>query len=109
MDRFDMDFENRIVTPEYTGADAETEFSLRPRTLAEYIGQDKAKENLSIYIEAAKMRGENARPCAALRPSRTGQDHPFRHHRQRDEGAISASPPARPSKNRAIWRLCLPI
>ena len=58
MDRFDMDFENRIVTPEYTGADAETEFSLRPRTLAEYIGQDKAKENLSIYIEAAKMRGE---------------------------------------------------
>ena len=59
MDRFDMDFENRIVTPEYTGADAETEFSLRPRTLAEYIGQDKAKENLSIYIEAAKMRGEN--------------------------------------------------
>ena len=59
MDRFDMDFENRIVTPEYTGADVETEFSLRPRTLAEYIGQDKAKENLSIYIEAAKMRGEN--------------------------------------------------
>ena len=59
MDRFDMDFENRIVTPEYTGADAETEFSLRPRTLAECIGQDKAKENLSIYIEAAKMRGEN--------------------------------------------------
>ena len=59
MDRFDIDFENRIVTPEYTGADAETEFSLRPRTLAEYIGQDKAKENLSIYIEAAKMRGEN--------------------------------------------------
>ena len=59
MDRFDMDFENRIVTPEYTGADAETEFSLRPRTLAEYIGQDKAKENLSIYIEAAKMRDEN--------------------------------------------------
>ena len=59
MDRFDMDFENRVVTPEYTGADAETEFSLRPRTLAEYIGQDKAKENLSIYIEAAKMRGEN--------------------------------------------------
>ena len=39
-----MDFENRIVTPEYTGADAETEFSLRPRTLAEYIGQDKAKD-----------------------------------------------------------------
>ena len=54
-----MDFENRIVTPEYTGADAETEFSLRPRTLAEYIGQDKAKENLSIFIQAALMRGDS--------------------------------------------------
>ena len=84
MDRFDMDFENRIVTPEYTGADAETEFSLRPRTLAEYIGQDKAKENLSIYIEAAKMRGENL-DHVLLYGSRTGQDHPFHHHRQRDE------------------------
>ena len=34
------------------------EYSLRPRTLAEYIGQDKVKENLSVYIEAAKSRGE---------------------------------------------------
>ena len=59
MDNFDFDLENRIVTPEYTGADAETEFSLRPKTLEEYIGQDKAKENLRVYIEAARMRGEN--------------------------------------------------
>ena len=34
------------------------EFTLRPKTLGEYIGQDKAKENLSIYIEAARQRGE---------------------------------------------------
>ena len=59
MDNFDFDLENRIVTPEYTGADAETEFSLRPKTLEEYIGQDKAKENLRVYIEAARMRREN--------------------------------------------------
>ena len=58
MDNFDFDLENRIVTPEYTGADAETEFSLRPKTLEEYIGQDKAKENLRVYIEAARMRGK---------------------------------------------------
>lgn len=38
--------------------DAETEFTLRPQTLQEYIGQDKVKENLAIYIEAAKRRGE---------------------------------------------------
>ncbi len=36
----------------------EGEFSLRPQTLSEYIGQEKVKENLSVYIQAAKMRGE---------------------------------------------------
>ena len=54
----DYDFENRIVSPEYESADSDTEISLRPKTLGEYIGQDKVKENLSIYIEAAKQRGE---------------------------------------------------
>lgn len=54
----DMEFENRLVEPEYIGADAELEFSLRPKTLNEYIGQDKVKENLSIFIQAAKGRGE---------------------------------------------------
>lgn len=37
------DFENRIVVPEYTPQDSETELSLRPKTLDEYIGQQKAK------------------------------------------------------------------
>ncbi|MBQ2136309.1 MAG: AAA family ATPase, partial [Clostridia bacterium] len=54
----EMDFENRIVSPEYTYADEESELSLRPRSLDEYIGQDKAKENLSIYIKAALQRKE---------------------------------------------------
>lgn len=54
----ETDFENRIVTPEYSREDGETEKGLRPRTIAEYIGQEKAKENLKIYIEAAKNRGE---------------------------------------------------
>ena len=53
-----MDLENRITAPEFTPEDVDTEFSLRPRTLSEYIGQDKAKENLSVYIEAAKKRGD---------------------------------------------------
>lgn len=55
----DSDFENRIVAPEYTSMDGDLETSLRPRSLQEYIGQEKAKENLSIYIEAAKSRGES--------------------------------------------------
>lgn len=54
----EMDFENRIVTPEYTAGDYDVEGSLRPRTLSEYIGQEKVKENLSIYMQSAKMRKE---------------------------------------------------
>lgn len=55
----DTDFENRIVAPEYSAVDSDLETSLRPHSLQEYIGQEKAKENLSIYIQAAKTRGES--------------------------------------------------
>ena len=54
----DSDFENRIVTAEYTRDDSEAENSLRPKSLEEYVGQEKAKENLRVFIEAAKLRGE---------------------------------------------------
>lgn len=56
MDEFD--FENRIVAPQYVNHEDESEFSLRPRSLTEYIGQEQVKENLSICIEAAKARRE---------------------------------------------------
>ena len=46
-----------LVTTSLTQAD-EGEGSLRPKTLTEYIGQQKAKENLSIFIEAARRRTE---------------------------------------------------
>ena len=55
----EMDFENRIVAPEYDYKEDEAELSLRPKTLNEYIGQKKAKENLSIYIKAALGRHES--------------------------------------------------
>ena len=55
---FEYDFENRISAPEYTAEDVDIENSLRPKHLTDYIGQEKAKENLSIYIQAAKLRGE---------------------------------------------------
>ncbi len=54
----DFDFENRITAPDYQRQDTDIEYSLRPKTLSEYIGQDKVKENLSVYMEAAKKRGE---------------------------------------------------
>ncbi len=53
----ELDFENRMVTPEYTAGD-DVEGSLRPKTLAEYVGQEKVKENMAIYMKSAKMRGE---------------------------------------------------
>lgn len=55
----EMDFENRIVAPEYTEFDEETDVSLRPKRLSDYVGQTKAKENLDIYIKAAKLRNES--------------------------------------------------
>ena len=58
LDLEDADFENRIVSTSF-GAGDETEISLRPRRMEEYIGQDKAKENLTVYIEAARMRGDS--------------------------------------------------
>ena len=61
IDFSNQDFETEefepLVTTSLTAAD-EGEGSLRPKTLAEYIGQEKAKGNLSVFIQAAKMRGE---------------------------------------------------
>ena len=54
----EMDFESRLSAPEYTSEDNEIENSLRPKTLNDYIGQEKAKENLSVYIQAARLRNE---------------------------------------------------
>ena len=58
MDTNEFDFENRIMTTSYTAEDADVDLSLRPKRLEDYVGQEKAKENLKIYIEAAKLRGE---------------------------------------------------
>ncbi len=55
----EFDFENRIVSNEYDAIeDGEVENCLRPRTLEEYVGQEKAKSNLKVYIESAKLRAE---------------------------------------------------
>lgn len=54
----ELDFENRIVSIEFSEADTDIENSLRPKELTDYIGQEKAKGNLSVYIQAARGRGE---------------------------------------------------
>ena len=61
IEQSDFDFENRIVSPSETKAETTDDFevSLRPKTLSEYIGQEQVKENLNIYIQAAKKREDN--------------------------------------------------
>lgn len=51
--------DERILNPEEIGDDIDSENPLRPQTLSEYIGQEKVKENLKIFIEAAKIRNES--------------------------------------------------
>ena len=50
--------EKRVISTQVQEEDIKIEKSLRPQTLDDYIGQQKAKENLKVYIEAAKQRGE---------------------------------------------------
>ncbi len=54
----EMDYESRIIASGYTQEDNSIEQSLRPQQMDDYIGQEKVKENLRIYIEAAKSRNE---------------------------------------------------
>ncbi len=69
----EMDFENRIVAPEFVADDSDVETSLRPKCLDDYIGQEKAKENLSIYIKAALMRKEALDHCLLYGPPGLGK------------------------------------
>lgn len=55
----ELDLENRIVDPEFISDELDGDNPLRPHCLEDYIGQEKVKENLKIYIEAAKGRGES--------------------------------------------------
>lgn len=50
--------EKRIITTDVMEEDLRTEGNLRPQLLNDYIGQEKAKKNLKVYIEAAKQRGD---------------------------------------------------
>lgn len=54
-----MDSENRIISTAEINGDNEIEYGLRPKNIDDYVGQEKAKGNLKVFIEAAKMRGES--------------------------------------------------
>lgn len=54
-----MDNENRIISTSEINGDSEADYGLRPKSIDDYIGQKKVKENLKIFIDAAKLRGES--------------------------------------------------
>jgi hypothetical protein len=76
---------DRIIAPNSRSAQEEAlERALRPRRLADYTGQVKIREQLEIFIQAARKRQRFARPRAAFRPAGAGQDDAGPHRRPRD-------------------------
>ena len=66
--------ENLIIRPEVeNGQEEKLENTLRPQSFDEYIGQSKVKENMKIYIEAAKKRGEPLDHCLFYGPPGLGK------------------------------------
>ena len=68
--------DEKIISPEllkFDGQEERLENSLRPKVLDEYIGQDKVKENMKVYIEAAKKRGEPLDHCLFYGPPGLGK------------------------------------
>ena len=65
--------EKRMISTEFTEEDMPIESSLRPMALADYIGQEKVKKNLKVYIEAAKNRQEALDHCLFYGPPGLGK------------------------------------
>lgn len=65
--------EKRMISTEFTEEDMPIESSLRPMVLADYIGQEKVKKNLKVYIEAAKSRQEPLDHCLFYGPPGLGK------------------------------------
>ena len=68
-----MDYDERLITTMPLEGDNDVDRAIRPRAMDEYIGQKKLKENLKIYIEAAKMRGEALDHCLLYGPPGLGK------------------------------------
>ena len=65
--------DRRIITTEFIPDDIKIENNLRPENLSEYIGQKKIKDNLKVFIEAAKSRGESLDHCLFYGPPGLGK------------------------------------
>ena len=69
-----MEFDDRIISArQIDGDETENEHTIRPKVMEEYIGQDKVKENLKIYIDAARSRNEALDHCLLYGPPGLGK------------------------------------
>lgn len=68
-----MEYEDRLITTMELSDDNETEAAIRPRSMDEYVGQEKVKENLTIFITAAKQRREALDHCLIYGPPGLGK------------------------------------
>ncbi len=72
-DDFKTEYEDRFVSPVSQGEETDNDNKLRPKTLLEYIGQATAKDNLAVFIEAAKKRAEPLDHCLLYGPPGLGK------------------------------------
>lgn len=63
----------RIITTDFIDEDAKIENNLRPQTLEDYVGQEKIKNNLKVFIKAAKSRNESLDHCLFYGPPGLGK------------------------------------
>lgn len=81
-----MDENENLLIPKLQDESEEiAEVSLRPKTLSEYIGQTKVKENMKVYIEAAKKRGEPLDHVLLYGPPGLRKDNTCKHYSYRNE------------------------
>lgn len=96
----------RIISTQITEEDYGIENSLRPLSLDDYVGQNKVKSNLKVYIEAAKERGEALDHVLFYGPPGLGKTT-LAGIIANEMGLISRLHPVLQSRSREIWQLYL--
>ena len=74
--------QDRIIASPARREDEVLDRAVRPKSLADYVGQSTVKTQMDIFIQAARNRGEALGSCADFRASRARQDHVGEHHCQ---------------------------
>ena len=99
--------DERVIGPEKNTEDLNLDLALRPLSFDEYVGQDRVKDNLKVFIQAARERGEALDHVLFSGPPGLGKTT-LAHIIAREMGVNIKTPPARLSSARATLRPFLP-